>query len=414
VLPVVPVRPKRIDDYAEAAGHEAVDRVCRAAEPLRGARLLQVSSTGFGGGVAELLHAHVPLLNDLGIETTWVVIEGSDEFFSVTKAVHNALQGGEQRLTDGMQAIYWKRIRSNAAGLPRDFDFVLVHDPQPAALLGSIEEEGGRSGRWLWRCHIDLSAPFRPVWEFFQPIVDRYDAVIFTAKDFVQSDITQPVAALIPPSIDPLSLKNAAMSPATILTTAETLGIDPRRPLVVQVSRFDPWKDPLGVIDAVRLVRKRVSGVQLVMIGALAHDDPEGMRYLELTNEHAAGDPDIHLLTNLDGVGDESVNAVQRLADVVVQKSLREGFGLVVAEAMWKGKPVVGGNVGGIRLQIDDGVTGYLVDNTLACADAIIRLLEEPNLGERMGEAARRVVRERFLTTRELEDHLQLLGRLAA
>lgn len=414
MLPVVPVRPKRIDDYAEAAGHDAVDRVCRAAVPLRGARLLQVSSTGFGGGVAELLHAHVPLLNDLGIETTWVVIEGSDEFFSVTKAVHNALQGAEQRLTDEMQAIYWKRIRSNAAGLPRDFDFVLVHDPQPAALLGPIEEEGGRSGRWLWRCHIDLSAPFRPVWDFFQPIVDRYDAVIFTAKDFVQSDITQPVAALIPPSIDPLSLKNAEMSPATILSTAETLGIDPRRPLVVQVSRFDPWKDPLGVIDAVRLVRKRVPGVQLVMIGALAHDDPEGMRYLELTNEHAAGDPDIHLLTNLEGVGDESVNAVQRLADVVVQKSLREGFGLVVAEAMWKGKPVVGGNVGGIRLQIDDGVTGYLVDNTLACAEAIIRLLEEPNLGERMGEAARRVVRERFLTTRELEDHLQLLGRLAA
>ena len=414
VLPVVPVRPKRIDDYAEAAGHEAVDRVCRAAEPLRGTRLLQVSSTGFGGGVAELLHAHVPLLNDLGIETTWVVIEGSDEFFSVTKAVHNALQGAEQRLTDEMQAIYWKRIRSNAAGLPRDFDFVLVHDPQPVALLGPIEEEGGRSGRWLWRCHVDLSAPFRPVWNFFQPIVDRYDAVIFTAKDFVQSDITQPVAALIPPSIDPLSLKNAEMSPATILSTAETVGVDARRTLVVQVSRFDPWKDPLGVIDAVRLVRKRVPGVQLVMIGALAHDDPEGMRYLELTNEHAAGDPDIHLLTNLDGVGDESVNAVQRLADVVVQKSLREGFGLVVSEARWKGKPVVGGNVGGIRLQIDDGVTGYLVDNTLACAEAIIRLLEEPNLGERMGEAARRVVRERFLTTRELEDHLQLLGRLAA
>jgi trehalose synthase len=183
---------------------------------------------------------------------------------------------------------------------------------------------------------------------------------------------------------------------------------------VVQVSRFDPWKDPLGVIDAVRLVRRKVPGVQLVMIGALAHDDPEGMRYLELTNEHAGGDPDIHLLTNLDGVGDESVNAVQRLADVVVQKSLREGFGLVVAEAMWKGKPVVGGNVGGIRLQIEDGVTGYLVDNTLACAEAIIRLLEEPNLGERMGEAARSVVRDRFLTTRELEDHLQLLGRLAA
>jgi trehalose synthase len=414
VLPVVPVRPRRIEDYAEAAGRDAVDRVCRAAEPLRGARVLQVSSTGFGGGVAELLHTHVPLLNDLGVQTTWVVIEGSDEFFSVTKAVHNALQGAEHRLTEEMQAIYWQRIRSNADGLPRDFDFVLVHDPQPAALLIPIEEKGGRTGRWVWRCHVDLSAPFRPVWDFFQPIVDRYDAVIVTAEDFVQQDVTKPVLALIPPSIDPLSLKNVEMSPASILSTAETLGIDPRRPLVVQVSRFDPWKDPLGVIDAIRLVRKRVPAVQLVMIGSLAHDDPEGMRYLELTNDHAAGDPDIHILTNLDGVGDESVNAVQRLADVVVQKSLREGFGLVVSEAMWKGKPVVGGNVGGIRLQIEDGITGYLVDTTHACAEAITRLLVEPNVGERMGQAGRTIVRERFLTTRELEDHLQLLGRLAA
>jgi trehalose synthase len=413
VLPVVPVRPKRIDDYADAAGREAVDRVRRAAEPLRGARLLQVSSTAFGGGVAELLHTHVPLLNDLGVDTTWVVIEGSDDFFAVTKAVHNALQGAEERLTEQMQAVYWERIRSNANGLPRGFDFIVVHDPQPAALLPAIEDGNGRNERWLWRCHIDLSAPFRPVWDFFQPIVDRYDAAIFTAEEFVQPDVAKPVHALIPPSIDPLSLKNAEMSPASIISTAETLGLDPRRPLVVQVSRFDPWKDPLGVIDAVRLVRKQVPGVQFVMIGSLAHDDPEGIRYLELTNEHAAADPDIHLLTDLDGVGDQSVNAVQRLADVVVQKSLREGFGLVVAEAMWKGKPVVGGNVGGIRLQIQDGVTGYLVDNTLACAEAITRLLVDPDLGERMGEAARTVVRERFLTTRELEDHLHLLGRLA-
>ncbi|MGH2590775.1 MAG: glycosyl transferase family 1, partial [Actinomycetota bacterium] len=172
MLPVVPVRPKRLDDYAELAGKEAVERVREAAEPLRGTRLLQVSSTPFGGGVAELLHTHVPLLNDLGIETTWMVIEGTDEFFAVTKAVHNALQGAEQRLTEQMQAVYWDRIRANAAGLPRDFDFVLIHDPQPAALLSAVEEEGERTGRWLWRCHIDLSATYRPVWEFFEPIVN--------------------------------------------------------------------------------------------------------------------------------------------------------------------------------------------------------------------------------------------------
>lgn len=412
MLPVVPVRPRHLDDYADPAGREAVERVREAAEPLRGSRLLQVSSTPFGGGVAELLHTHVPLLNDLGIETTWMVIEGTDEFFAVTKAVHNALQGAEQRLTERMQAVYWDRVRANAAGLPRDFDFVLIHDPQPAALLPAVEEDGARKGRWLWRCHIDLSATYRPVWEFFEPIVNRFDATIFTADEFVQPGVTEPVRAVISPSIDPLSLKNADISPASVLETAEPLGLDARRPLVVQVSRFDPWKDPLGVIDAYRLVKKELPDVQLVMIGSLAHDDPEGMRYLELTNEHAAGDPDIHLLTDLDGVGDESVNAVQRLADVVVQKSLREGFGLVVAEAMWKGKPVVGGDVGGIRLQIRDGENGYLVDGTLACAEAISRLLREPDLRERMGAEGRRIVRRRFLSTRELEDHLRLIASL--
>jgi len=413
VLPVVPVQPRRLADYAEAAGEEAIERLRSAAEPLRGARLLQVNSTAFGGGVAELLHTHVPLLNDLGIETTWVVLEGTDDFYAVTKAVHNALQGAEQRLTEEMQEVYWERIRGNAAEMPRDFDFVLIHDPQPAALLRAIEEEGERTGRWFWRCHIDLSATYRPVWEFFEPIVNRFDAAIFTAEEFVQPGVDVPELALIPPSIDPLSLKNLDLSPASALEIVQALGVDTRRPLLTQVSRFDPWKDPLGVIDAFRLVRKQVSDAQLVMIGSLANDDPEGMRYLELTDQHAAGDPDVHLLTNLDGVGDEAVNAVQRLADVVIQKSLREGFGLVVAEAMWKGKPVVGGDVGGIRLQIEDGESGYLVQGVPACADALTRLLLDPVLRERMGAAGRERVRDRFLTTRELEDHLRLMGRLA-
>lgn len=413
MLPVVPVQPRRLVDYAEAAGEEALERLRGLAEPLRGARLLQVNSTPFGGGVAELLHTHVPLLNDLGLETTWVVLEGADDFYAVTKAVHNALQGAEHRLTEEMQKVYWERIRTNAAALPRDFDFVLIHDPQPAALLAVVEEEGARAGRWLWRCHIDLSATYRPVWEFFEPIVNRFDAAIFTAEEFVQPGIDVRERALIPPSIDPLSPKNADLSPAAAREIVEGLGIDPGRSVLTQVSRFDPWKDPLGVIDAYRLVRREFPDVQLVMIGSLATDDPEGMRYLELTSSHAAGDPDVHLLTNLDGVGDEAVNAVQRIADVVIQKSLREGFGLVVAEAMWKGKPVVGGDVGGIRLQIEDGETGSLVHSVPACAEAVSRLLAEPDLRVRMGAAGRERVRERFLSTRELEDHLRLLGRLA-
>jgi trehalose synthase len=413
VLPVVPVQPRHLSDYEAAAGAEAIERLRAVAEPLRGLRLLQVNSTPFGGGVAELLHTQVPLLNDLGIPTTWVVIEGSDEFFAVTKAIHNALQGAENRLTEQMEKIYWDRMRENAPRLPRDFDVVLVHDPQPAALLTLVEEAGERTGSWIWRCHIDLSACYRPVWELFEPLVNRFDAAVFTAQEFVQPTARGPEIALIPPSIDPLSAKNVDMSHGAVLEIAASLGIDPRRPLLTQVSRFDPWKDPLGVIDAYRLVRHEVPDVQLAMIGSLAHDDPEGMRYLELTNEHAGDDPDVHLLTNLTGVGDQAVNAVQRLADVVIQKSLREGFGLVVAEAMWKGKPVVGGDVGGIRLQIVDDETGALVQSVTECAEATTRLLRDPDLRGRMGIAGRERVRERFLVTRELEDQLRLVSGFA-
>ena len=412
MLPTVPVQPKRVADYADAAGADAVERLVETARPLRGLRLLHVNSTAFGGGVAELLHTQVPLMNDLGIEATWVVIEGTDAFFAVTKAVHNALQGAETRLDDEAIATYWERIRANAAELPRGFDAVMVHDPQPAALLQVLEEEGGREGSWLWRCHIDLSAPYRPVWDLFEPIVNRFDAAIFTAREYVQPGIAGPELAFIPPSIDPLSPKNAPMAERAWRDVLASYGIDPERPLLVQVSRFDPWKDPTGVTDAWRLVRREVEDVQLVMVGSLAHDDPEGMRYLDLTAEHAGGEPDVHLLTDLDGVGDVAVNAFQRAADVVVQKSLREGFGLVVAEGMWKGKPVIGGDVGGIRLQIREGVDGHLVDSVPSCADRIIELLADPERRRVMGEAGRERVRERFLSLREIEDTLGLIEKL--
>jgi len=412
VLPTVPVQPKRVADYADAAGAEAVERLVETARPLRGLRLLHVNSTAFGGGVAELLHTHVPLMNDLGIDTSWVVIEGTDAFFAVTKAVHNALQGAETRLDDEAIATYWERIRANAAELPRGFDAVLVHDPQPAALLQVLEEEDAREGSWLWRCHIDLSAPYHPVWELFEPIVNRFDGAIFTAREYVQPGVAGPEIAFIPPSIDPLSPKNVPMSEESCRGVLDSYGIDPDRPLIVQVSRFDPWKDPTGVIDAWRLARREAADVQLVMVGSLANDDPEGMRYLDLTAEHAGGDPDIHLLTNLDGVGDVAVNAFQRAADVVLQKSLREGFGLVVAEGMWKGKPVIGGDVGGIRLQIRDGVDGYLVDGVPLCAARIVELLADPERRIEMGRAGSERVRKRFLSPREVEETLALIEKL--
>jgi trehalose synthase len=412
VLPTVPVQPKRVADYEEAAGADAVERLLEAARPLRGIRILHVNSTAFGGGVAELLHTHVPLMNDLGIDTSWVVIEGNDAFFAVTKAIHNALQGAETRLDRDAVEAYWDRIHGNAQELPDGFDAVIVHDPQPAALLQVLDDQGARQGTWIWRCHIDLSAPYRPVWDLFEPIVNRFDAAIFTAREYIQPGVVDPEIAFIPPSIDPLSPKNAPMSEESVRAVLGSYGIDPDRPLIVQVSRFDPWKDPTGVIDAWRLVRREIEDLQLVMVGSLAHDDPEGMRYLDLTVEHAGGDPDIRLLTDLDGVGDVAVNAFQRAAQVVVQKSLREGFGLVVSEGMWKGKPVVGGDVGGIRLQIRDGVDGFRVDSVPTCADRITELLKDEEMRTGMGEAGRERVRERFLSLRELTDTLALIEKL--
>lgn len=412
VLPTVPVLTKQVEDYALPVGEEAVQRLREAAAPFAGARLLHLNSTAYGGGVAELLHTQAALLTDLGLEVTWAVLQGSDDYFAVTKHVHNALQGAEIPWTERMRSAYWERLWANARELTEAYDYVFVHDPQPAALLQILEDEGRRSGRWLWRCHIDLSAPFQPVWEFFEPMIDRYDAAIFTMEDFARPGLSGPTLAFVPPSIDPLSTKNCDLSDEIVDEIVRRYGIDRARPILTQVSRFDPWKDPIGVIDAYRLARKEIPDLQLLMVGSMAHDDPEGMRYLDLTDTHRDGDPDIHLLTNFQDVGNLEVNAFQRASTMIVQKSLREGFGLVVAEGMWKEKPVIAGDVGGIRLQIQDGVTGFLVDSVEACAARAVELLKDPDLRSRLGTAGCERVRERFLSLRELEDHLRLMAAL--
>lgn len=412
MLQAVPVRDKHLDDYIQDAGEEAVERLREAAAPLAGLRMLQVNSTAYGGGVAELLHTHVPLLTDLGIDVTWGLFRGGEEFFGVTKAVHNALQGAEIAWTAEMESVYWERVAANAADFDDGWDVVLIHDPQPAALLEALEDEGRRSGTWIWRCHIDLSAPFPPVWGFFEGPVNRYDAAIFTMPEYVRPGLDRPRTTCIAPSIDPRSPKNAPLEEAAVDGLLEHYGVDPSRPLVTQVSRFDPWKDPVGVVDAFRIARDRVPGLQLAMVGSLANDDPEGQHYLGITRDHVGDDPDVHLLTNLDGVGDLEVNAFQRRSRVAVQKSIREGFGLVVSEAMWKGTPVVAGDVGGIRLQIEDGTSGFLVGSPEACGERIADLLLDDRLAARIGAAGRDRVRDRFLTLRELEEHLRLVADL--
>lgn len=410
----VPTPSRSIGDYAAVVGTRAIEELRKKAEPFRGARVLHVNTTAFGGGVAELLYSQVPLMQDLGLQVEWRLFHGRDDFFTVTKAMHNGLQGAEVPWTEEMRALYREVTEENVELFDGSYDFVIVHDPQPAALLPMLRgARGAQPGKWVWRCHIDLTERYEPVWAFLSEFVAAYDASIFTMEDFVPAGLRSPHLELIPPSIDPLSLKNIPLEPEMVSEVLTRYGIDPARPLIVQVSRFDPWKDPLGVIDAFRLARKDVEGLQLAMIASMAHDDPEGWHYHQITDEHRAGDPDIWLLSNLEDVGALGVNAFQRAASVVLQKSIREGFGLTVAEGMWKRKPVIAGNVGGIRLQIENAVSGFLVSSVEQCAQRIVEMLNEPDRARVIGSAARARVLDRFLTTRSLSDYLGLFETLS-
>jgi len=411
VLEQVKTDEKRLEDYLPIIGEASVEEIRALAAPLKGARVLHVNATAFGGGVAEILGALVPLMRNVGLEAEWQVIHGEDEFFNVTKSFHNAMQGAEVPLTDEAKEIFNRYDRQNADALEGDYDFIVMHDPQTAAMLHFHGRTGGK--HWIWRCHIDTSTPYPPVWNFLQPYLELYDAGVFTMEQYVYGDLHFPTLAIIHPTIDPLSPKNRPQTPEQSREIISHFGIDTQRPMLVQVSRFDPWKDPLGVIDAYRMVKEQIPDLQLALVGSMASDDPEGWDYYERTIRHAGEDYDIHILHNLHGVGNVEVNAFQSAADVVIQKSTREGFGLVVTEALWKGKPVIGGNVGGIPLQVIDGETGYLVDSPETCAERALHLLRHPEEVRSMGHRAREHVRHNFLITHHLKDYLELFRRLS-
>jgi trehalose synthase len=415
MLERVPLLEKDLGDYVEVVGEETVAEIRALAEPLRGARILHINATPYGGGVAELLATHVPLLRSLGMDAEWQVMQGSDEFFAITKQVHNALQGAEIEWTPTMQRTYLERTLDNALALEDSWDFVVAHDPQPAAILSFLRDSPMTRSptRWIWRCHIDLTAANANVWEFFRPFVEQHHASVWTMPEFVPSSLDMDHVVHAPPCIDPLSVKNLELPMPFCTEITKQYGIDPSRPIMCQVSRYDPWKDPVGVIEAFRLVREQVPDAQLVLAGSMATDDPEGFRVWEQTEEARGGDRDIHLLSNLHQVGNVQINAFQRVAHVTVQKSLREGFGLTVSEALWKGRPVVGGRAGGIKLQIRDGQDGYLVESIEECAKRVIDLMSDPNGADTMGAQGREHVRENFLSTRELTDWLRLFGDLA-
>jgi trehalose synthase len=409
-LQAVEVGERSLAAYFNVVPTHILEALDREAERLQGARILQLNATPYGGGVSELLRSGVPLLRNLGLDVEWHVITGDESFFRVTKLIHNGLQGDAQSLTESERSAYLATSARNAELLGDGWDFVVVHDPQPAAMLPL---RGKGDAKWVWRCHIETSAPNPETWEFLRGFLCDYDAAVFTLHGFVPPDLPIDRVATIAPAIDPLSPKNLPLARITAKQVLDWIGVDLDAPLVTQVSRFDPWKDPLGAIDAYRLARDEIADLQLALVGSMALDDPEGWDLYRQIQEKAAGDTRIKLFTNLTGVGNIEVNAFQRLSSLVLQKSIREGFGLVVSEALWKGTPVVAGRAGGIPLQMADGAGGVLVDSSEEAASAMVALLGDADRAREEGRRGRERVIEHFLLPRLLLNELMLLNDLA-
>ena len=403
---------KDINKYRTLVGNELIDEIIEISKDLQGLRICYINATPFGGGVAELLFSFIPIIRSLGIEVDWSVIRGDRKFFTITKSLHNALQGAKYPLLNQQtRQIYLDNNQFNAREMDTSYDVYVINDPQPAALRHF--RDGIDNAKWIWRCHIDSSEPDEETWQFLKPYVEEYDAAVFTMQQFVPHDLNAPKIAIIPPAIDPLSTKNMPLPNDEVCRPMITnLGIDPNRPLIIQVSRFDRWKDPFGVIEVFKLAKETVPDLQLALVGSLAGDDPEGWEIYAAINKEADKFADVHIFSNLNGIGNMEVNAFQRAADVVIQKSLREGFGLVVAEALWKATPVVAGNVGGIPMQMRGPLQNLLVDTIEQCATTVTYLLRYPELAKGLGREGREHIRKSFLTPRLITDWLSLIREL--
>src|SRR5437868_10691382 len=398
--PAAPPAPK-LADYEPIIGKSQLDELRFVASALRGKRVKMVNSTAVGGGVAEMLNRLVPLLDELEIKTAWDVITGGNDFFEVTKGFHNALHGGEFTLTQQARDVFMLHTEQNRQRMTFDEDFVVIHDPQPAGLVAS---KTSNPGHWIWRCHIDLSHPNPEVWKFLQPMIEQYDAAVFSSPAFARSlAIPQ---ALFYPCIDPLSEKNKDLDEKYIQEVCDNFGVDRSRPIVTQISRFDRLKDPLGVIQAYKLAKKYVD-CQLVLAGGGATDDPEGAIVLQEVMDAAGEDPDVIIL-NLPPWSALEINALQRASTLIVQKSLKEGFGLTVTEGLWKSKPTIAGAVGGIPTQVIHKLTGVLVHSVEGCAYQIRYLLTHPEFAQQMGKNGREHVKENFLMTTNVKRWLLL------
>jgi trehalose synthase len=400
----IAVVEKRLADYRAIIGPAAQAELLALASRLRGKRVAHISATPYGGGVSELLQSLVPLQKDVGLDAHWFVLSGSPDFFEATKTIHNGLQGAPAVLSPDLLATYRHFNELNAAEFEDEYDFVVVHDPQPAPLVSLCEHKGV----WIWRCHIDLTNPNPSLLAMLRPHLEAYNAVLFSVAAYQPRDTSLRRVFIVPPAIDPTSEKNRHVYDEEREAILSRLDFDPDRPVLTQVGRFDPWKDPPGVIDAYRLVKDKIPDAQLLFVASMALDDPEGWWWLERSARHAGEDEDVHFLTDLGGVRALEVNVIQRETDVAIAKSLREGFGLVVSEALWKRVPVVGSNVGGIPLQVRDGRNGYLVSSVGETADRAVELLRAPERRKAMGKSGREYVRRHFLITRYLRDYLRV------
>lgn len=400
---------RSVGDYIDIVGAEAISKIYKKANKLYGKRIANVNATFLGGGVAEILGRMVPLMGDIGLDAEWRTIHGSPAFFDITKSFHNALQGGPITLTEEIKNIYLdiNQEYANFSHLNK-YDCLIVHDPQPLPLIKFCRKQQP----WIWRCHIDITDPNKELWEFLKRFIIRYDAIIISSEKYRKNDIPVP-QIVIPPAIDPLSLKNRDLSQAQIMKYMQESNIPTDKPIITQVSRMDIWKDPEGVLEVFKLVKEKVD-CRLLYCYNLATDDPEGMEIYERVHKKAKKFVESGDVLFVIGNNELLVNAIQRFSTVIIQKSTKEGFGLVVAEALWKEKPVVAGNVGGIPSQITDGKTGFLVDphDYQACAQRVITLLKDPKLSQEMGKAAKESVREKFLTTRLISDYLDLIAKM--
>ncbi|MFX1498465.1 MAG: glycosyltransferase [Promethearchaeota archaeon] len=392
-----------LKSYSILLGPQKVEKIKKKALKLKDHSILHVNSTKFGGGVAEILQNMIPLMKELNLNVDWRVFSAPDSFFNISKKIHNALQGNMSIDFSGEEIRQFKeQAKSSFEQVSPKEDIIVIHDPQPSPIIGQTKE---RKGKWVWRCHIDTSNPNPQAWNLISQFLSMYDALIFTKLDYAKKGIHDKIFQ-ITPSISPFSVKNEDLEEESAREIVKRF-VDLDKPLITQVSRFDPWKDPLGVIDVYKKVIEKVP-IRLALIGSLAHDDPEGVEWLKKVQNYAENDENIHILSNLDGIGDLEVNAFQRISDVILQKSIKEGFGLTVTEALWKQTPVVGGNVGGIKLQIENGVNGFLVNSIEEAANRVLYLLKNPKVASEMGKKGREKVKNEFLLINHIEKYLDL------